>query len=457
MTDVVILAAGKGTRMRSSKPKVLHTVGGKALVQHVIDCAADLDANKTIVVVGHGGEQVKESVAGDGLVFVEQTEQLGTGHAVAQALPELNNDDAVLILYGDVPLIKKSTLAKLLEGVSANSMGLLTVELADPTGYGRIIRSNSLDGKGEVEAIVEQKDASAEQLAITEGNTGVMAVSAALLHKWLPALSNENAQGEYYLTDIIAMARSEGLSVNAVVADSETEVAGINNRAQQAELERAFQLDQANELMAQGLCLKDPARFDLRGSLEVGMDCEIDVNCVIEGAVKLGNNVTLGPNCVLKDVEIADNVAVDANSVLESSKVGSNCTIGPYARLRPGTVLADGAKIGNFVETKKAHIGLGSKVNHLSYVGDAEVGEGVNIGAGTITCNYDGVNKSKTEIGDGAFIGSNSALVAPVKVGKMATVAAGSVVTKDSDDDQLVISRAKQRNLDGWQRPTKKS
>ncbi|WP_370980540.1 bifunctional UDP-N-acetylglucosamine diphosphorylase/glucosamine-1-phosphate N-acetyltransferase GlmU [Agaribacterium sp. ZY112] len=452
MTDVIILAAGKGTRMRSSKPKVLHTIGAKPLVQHVIDCAKELNAEKAIVVVGHGGEEVKAEVSGEALVFVEQTEQLGTGHAVAQALPELNENKPVLILYGDVPLIQPETLKTLLSGVSDNSMALLTVELANPTGYGRIIRNKN----GDVEAIVEQKDASDEQLAICEGNTGVMAVNSNKLQAWLPKLSNNNAQGEYYLTDIIEMARSEAMDVVAVKAANEVEVAGINNRLQQAELERAFQKLEAEKLMQQGLCLLDPARFDLRGSLTVGMDCEIDVNCVIIGQVELGNNVTVGPNCVLKNVKIGDKTNIDANSVLEDSTVGERCQIGPYARLRPATVLANGAKIGNFVETKKATIGLGSKVNHLSYVGDAKVGDGVNIGAGTITCNYDGVNKSLTEIEDGAFIGSNTALVAPVKIGLNSTVAAGSTVTKGSEEGQLVLSRAKQRNIDGWARPSKK-
>lgn len=452
MTEIVILAAGKGTRMRSSMPKVLHTLAGKPFVQHVIDTASSLPEPKISIVVGHGAEAVKSGVASDGITldFAEQREQLGTGHAVQQALPYISGDQAVLILYGDVPLISESTLRELLASVSESTMALLTFDLENPDGYGRIVRDNN-----KVVAIVEQKDASEDQLAIKEINTGVMAVHGDHLKQWLPKLSNDNAQGEYYLTDIISMAVEEGVSVEAVKAATEIEITGVNSRIQQAQLERAFQLDQATQLLENGLSIADPARIDIRGELTHGQDSFVDVNCVFEGSSTIGNKVVIGPNCIIKDAKIGDNVEIKANSIIESSDVDDGCVIGPYARLRPDTKLAKNAKIGNFVETKKAEIGEGSKVNHLSYVGDAILGSGVNVGAGTITCNYDGVNKSLTTIEDGAFIGSNSALVAPVTIGKNATVGAGSTVTKDSSEDQLVLSRAKQRNLDGWQRPRK--
>lgn len=451
MLEIIILAAGKGTRMRSDKPKVLHTLAGKPFLEHVLDRSMELNADKVHVIVGHGAEMVREALADRDVNFVEQTEQLGTGHAVQQVLPHLNPESDTLILYGDVPLTKTETLAALRAKVSSASMGLLTVTLDDPMGYGRIVRTN-----GNVTAIVEQKDASQEQLNINEVNTGVMAVSTAHLAKWLPALSNDNAQGEYYLTDIIAMSSADDVQIQTAQPKDEYEVLGVNNRLQQAELERIYQGQIAEQLMVAGATLLDPARFDCRGTIEVGRDCVIDVNCVFEGKVVLGNNVQIGPNCVISNTTIADGSIILANTVLEDSSLGENCNIGPFARLRPGSQLANHAKVGNFVETKKAVIGEGSKVNHLSYVGDAEVGAGVNIGAGTITCNYDGANKSKTTILDGAFIGSNSALVAPVTIGKNATVGAGSIVTKDSEEGDLVIARAKQNNLKGWQRPVKK-
>ncbi|WP_075184783.1 bifunctional UDP-N-acetylglucosamine diphosphorylase/glucosamine-1-phosphate N-acetyltransferase GlmU [Teredinibacter haidensis] len=452
MLDIVILAAGKGTRMRSSKPKVLHTLAGKPFVSHVIDRSHEMKADAIKVVIGHGAEQVEQQLAAPGIEFVEQTEQLGTGHAVQQVLPLLHAQATILILYGDVPLIKTKTLEELVAKVSDSSMGLLTIELEDPMGYGRIVREN-----GEVVAIVEQKDATDEQLNIAEINTGVMAVKGQHLLEWLPALSNDNAQGEYYLTDIIAMARNSGISVQTTQPESEGEVMGVNNRMQQAELERIYQREIAEQLMVEGVTLLDPARFDCRGSLTVGSDCVVDVNCVFEGKVTLGNNVHIGPNCMLKDTTVGDNTQIHANSVLEDSELEASCNIGPYARLRPGSKLAEGAKIGNFVETKKAVIGKGSKVNHLSYVGDAELGEGVNVGAGTITCNYDGVNKHKTSIGDGVFVGSNTALVAPVSMAKGTTIAAGSIVTRNSKENELVVARSRQQNLPGWKRPTKKS
>jgi len=460
--DVVILAAGKGTRMRSDLPKVLHPIGGVPMLGRVIDAAQALDGEalgdgekgdvRTTVVIGHGAELVRERFADSGVQFVEQTEQLGTGHAVAQAIPNFREGATVLVLYGDVPLVKTATLRNLLEA-SAKGPALLSVVMDDPAGYGRIVR----DGAGQVQAIVEQKDADAETLKITEINTGILAAPADLLAQWLPELSSDNAQGEYYLTDVIARSVSENIAVTGVIADDPNEVAGVNSRAQQAELERALQIDTANALMAAGVTLLDPARIDVRGNLTCGSDVAIDINCIFEGDVSLGDNVHIGPNCLLKNCQLAAGTVVEANSIIEDAVVGEACAIGPFARLRPGTELANGAKVGNFVETKKAKIGLGSKVNHLSYIGDAEVGEGVNIGAGTITCNYDGVNKSKTVIGDGAFIGSNSALVAPVEIGAGATVGAGSTITREVSADELAVARGKQRNISGWQRPTKKS
>ena len=450
--DVVILAAGKGTRMRSDLPKVLHPIGGVPMLGRVIDAAKGLGEVGITVVIGHGAELVRERFADSGVQFVEQTEQLGTGHAVAQAIPNFRASSTVLVLYGDVPLVKTATLQNLL-AASANGPALLSVVMDDPSGYGRIVR----DGSGKVQAIVEQKDADDETLKITEINSGILAAPGDLLAQWLPELSNDNAQGEYYLTDVIARSVSEKIDVAGVIADDPDEVAGVNSRAQQAELERALQRERAEALMVSGVTLLDPARIDIRGQLDCGSDVSIDINCIFEGHVKLGAGVKIGPNCLLKNSELAAGTVLEANSIVEDAVVGEACTVGPFARLRPGTELANGAKVGNFVETKKAKIGLGSKVNHLSYIGDAEVGEGVNIGAGTITCNYDGVNKSKTVIGDGAFIGSNSALVAPVEIGAGATVGAGSTITREVSADELAVARGKQRNISGWLRPTKKS
>ncbi|GAB2515192.1 bifunctional UDP-N-acetylglucosamine diphosphorylase/glucosamine-1-phosphate N-acetyltransferase GlmU [Microbulbifer agarilyticus] len=450
--DVVILAAGKGTRMRSNLPKVLHPIGGVPMLERVINAAKGLGDVRITVVIGHGADLVRERCADSGVQFVEQTEQLGTGHAVAQAIPNFREGATVLVLYGDVPLVKTTTLQSLLEA-SASGPALLSVVMDDPSGYGRIVR----DGSGAVQAIVEQKDADADTLKISEINTGILAAPADLLAQWLPELSNDNAQGEYYLTDVIARSVGEQIAVTGVIADDPNEVAGVNSRAQQAELERALQAENAENLMTAGVTLLDPARLDVRGTLSCGADVSIDINCVFEGEVTLGDGVKIGPNCLLKNCQLAAGTVLEANSIIEDASVGEACTIGPFARLRPGTELANGAKVGNFVETKKAKIGLGSKVNHLSYVGDAEVGEGVNIGAGTITCNYDGVNKSKTIIGDGAFIGSNSALVAPVTIGSGATIGAGSTITREVSADELAVARGKQRNIGGWQRPTKKS
>ncbi|HTF97420.1 MAG TPA: bifunctional UDP-N-acetylglucosamine diphosphorylase/glucosamine-1-phosphate N-acetyltransferase GlmU [Cellvibrio sp.] len=452
MLDILVLAAGKGTRMRSDLPKVLHPVGGKALVQHVVDTARTVGGEQILIIVGHGAEKVQEKMAAPDVKFVLQAEQLGTGHAVQQALPQLRNDATVLILYGDVPLTRAETLQKLIAGVNEKQMGLLTVDLPDPTGYGRIVR----DEKGAVVAIVEHKDANDEQKKIREINTGIMAVKAAHLQKWLPQLKNNNAQGEFYLTDIIAMAKVDGIAIHVEQPNAVEEVEGINNRQQQAALERFYQKQKANELMVAGVTLLDPSRIDIRGNLTAGRDVVIDVNCVFEGDVVLGDGVVIEPNCVIINSKIGNNSHIKAFSHIEESVMAESCDIGPYARLRPGTDLADDVKIGNFVETKKAVIANGSKVNHLSYVGDAKVGSKVNIGAGTITCNYDGVNKFKTEIGDNSFIGSNSSLVAPVIIGASATVAAGSVITKNVNDTELAIARGQQRNIQGWKRPVKK-
>ncbi|MFG6668173.1 bifunctional UDP-N-acetylglucosamine diphosphorylase/glucosamine-1-phosphate N-acetyltransferase GlmU [Halomonas sp. HNIBRBA4712] len=450
--DIVILAAGKGSRMRSQTPKVLHTLAGKPLVQHVLDTAAELSPTRTHVVIGHGGEALRQALAGQNVTFAVQAEQKGTGHAVAQAQAQWGSGK-VLVLYGDVPLIEIDTLSALLERVDDSHMGLLTVTLPDPTGYGRIKRN----AQGEAVAIVEQKDASADELAITECNTGIMAMTSAQLTRWLPRLSNQNAQGEYYLTDVIALASEEGTRVCTAQPQSALEVEGINNRAQMAKLERAYQRRLAEALMEQGVALADPARLDVRGTLTCGEDVFIDVGCVFEGNVVLENGVSVGPYSVIKNSTLGAGSRIDSHSVIENTvSLGSN-QVGPFARLRPGTRLAKDAKIGNFVETKNAEVGEGSKINHLSYVGDATLGQGVNVGAGTITCNYDGANKHRTVIEDEAFIGSNSALVAPVLIGKGATVGAGSTVTRDVDDHALALTRSPQTQKTPWARPVKKT
>lgn len=449
---VVILAAGKGTRMRSDLPKVLHKVANKPMVEHVIDTARSLKPEAINLIYGHGGEKLQNTIQGEDLTWVEQREQLGTGHAVQQVIPYLKDDEKVVILYGDVPLLTESTLIKLLTATQTTELGLLTMTLDDPNGYGRIVRNSDK----QVTGIVEQKDANAEQLAIQEVNTGIMIADGAKLKAWLENLSNDNAQKEYYLTDIVAMAAEQGVTIATAQPDATYEVEGANNRQQLAQLERAFQRRQADELMTQGVTLIDPARFDCRGKLTVGNDVTFDINVVIEGDVTIGNNVTVEPNCVIKDATIGDNTVIRANSHIEGAAVAKNCKVGPFARLRPGAELADEAQVGNFVEMKKSRLGKGSKASHLTYLGDAQVGEYANIGAGTITCNYDGVNKFLTEIGDGAFIGSNSSLVAPVKIGNNATVGAGSVVTREVADEELAVARGKQRNISGWQRPQKK-
>ncbi|MEH6565990.1 MAG: bifunctional UDP-N-acetylglucosamine diphosphorylase/glucosamine-1-phosphate N-acetyltransferase GlmU [Halopseudomonas sp.] len=449
---VVILAAGQGTRMRSSLPKVLHPVAGKPMLGHVIDCARALSPQRIHVVIGHGAEQVQVRLDAADLNWVMQHEQLGTGHAVAQAIPDTTGAEQILVLYGDVPLLQVATLEQLSQQAGTQALGLLTVSMQDPTGYGRIVR----DAAGRVMAIVEQKDASPEQLQITEGNTGIMALPGSRAAEWLGSLSNQNAQGEYYLTDVVALAVAESVPVEVAQPASEPEVMGANNRLQLAVLEREYQSRQAQRLMTEGVTLADPQRVDVRGELTVGRDISVDINVIFEGKVSIADNVIIEANCVIRDSVIASGSHIKAFSHLEQAEVGEDCDVGPYARLRPGTRLAKGAKIGNFVETKKAVIGEGSKVNHLSYIGDAEVGSEVNIGAGTITCNYDGANKHQTRIDDGAFIGTNTALVAPVTVGARATTAAGSTVTQDVPADSLAVSRARQRNIEGWKRPQKR-
>ena len=453
---VVILAAGQGSRMKSNLPKVLHPLAGKSLLHHVVENADQLGAEGTHIVIGHGAELVQQSFenvkTSNPIHWSTQEQQLGTGHAVAQALPNVPDDVTVLILYGDVPLTNTDTLSALLSHVSDKSIALLTVNLDDPSGYGRIVR----DSAGLVQSIVEQKDATPEQLAINEINTGILAAPASKLKEWLPKLSNANAQGEYYLTDIIAMAVSDDMEIAVANPDCEEEVQGINNRVQLAALERWYQSKQAERLMTEGATVIDPARLDVRGNVSIGKDVFIDINVVLEGDVELAEGVIIGPNCIIKNAMIGMNTRVHANSIIEDSRVGERANIGPFARLRPGTQLANRTKVGNFVETKKAVVGEGSKINHLSYVGDAVLGSNVNVGAGTITCNYDGVNKFKTEIGDEVFVGSNSSLVAPVKIGQQATIGAGSTVTKDIEAEQLAVARGKQRNIDNWQRPTKK-
>lgn len=448
--SVIILAAGQGSRMKSALPKVLHPVAGKALVQHVIDTSYQLNAKKIIVVYGHGGDIVPRTINDDKIRWVVQQEQLGTGHAVDQAIPEVEDADIAVILYGDVPLINKETLGRLIDQAHKD-LALLTVNLDDPTGYGRIVRN----ADGQVERIVEHKDASDEEKQISEINTGILAVNAGKLRGWLTRLDNSNAQGEYYLTDVIAMAVADGMAVNTVNPQSEQEVLGVNSRAQLAELERFYQLSHAQALMEQGVSVIDPNRLDVRGKVTVGKDVTLDINVILEGEVTIGDNVSIGANCVIKDAIIENGVIIQPMCSVEQAVIGVNSKIGPFARIRPGTKLAEQTQIGNFVEIKNSNVSKGSKINHLSYIGDTDMGEGVNIGAGTITCNYDGANKFRTEIGDNAFIGSDTQLVAPVKVGDGATIGAGSTITKDTPDNELTLTRAKQTSIKGWQRPTK--
>ena len=447
---VVILAAGKGTRMRSSLPKVLHPVAGRPMVSHVIDTAHQLGAEAIHLVYGHGGELLQQRLTDAQVTWVLQAEQLGTGHAVAQATPAIPDDAQVLVLYGDTPLITAATLEQLLAVQPAGGIGLLTVNLVNPTGYGRIVREN-----GAVVGIIEQKDASAEQLAISEVNTGVLVAPAAKLKQWLAGLTCQNAQGEYYLTDVIGAAHRDGAAIATAQPAEAAETEGANNRLQLAALERFYQRREADRLMLEGVTLLDPARFDLRGSLVCGEDVILDTNVIIEGQVELGHRVRIGTGCVLKDCVIADDSVISPYTVIESSKLARATTVGPFARLRPGSVLGEEAHVGNFVEIKNASLGFGSKAGHLSYLGDSEIGADVNIGAGTITCNYDGANKHKTIIEDNVFVGSDTQLVAPVTVRKGATIGAGTTVTREVGENELVITRVPQRHVANWQRPVK--
>ncbi len=449
--NIVILAAGKGTRMHSDLPKVLHVVGAKPILAHVINCAKALQPNKIIVVYGFGGERVKEAFSGEDITWVNQAEQNGTGHAVQQALPHLDADADTLILLGDVPLVDVDACKKLIAQAD-NKLAILSFNKDDPTGYGRIVRNAS----GDVHAIVEHKDATEAQRAIVEVNTGIMAMPNANLKSWLARITNNNAQGEYYLTDIVALAVQDKVSVVAEITADESSVTGINSKTDLVQIERVHQARVAQALLQQGVTLKDPARLDVRGDLHCGRDVEIDVNCLFEGKVTLGDRVKIGANCVIKNAVIAAGAQIAAFTHIDDTTVGENSRIGPFARLRPGTTLAAETHVGNFVELKNAQVDVGSKINHLSYVGDSTVGKAVNIGAGTITCNYDGANKFRTVIEDGAFIGSDSQLVAPITIGKNATIAAGSTITKDAPADALTFCRAKeQKSIVGWKRPVK--
>lgn len=450
--SVVVLAAGKGTRMRSALPKVLHPIAHKPMVQHVIDTAQQLQPSAVHVIYGHGGDVLQQSLKGQAVNFVEQAEQLGTGHAVQQVIPHLASNENVLILYGDVPLTRLATLKKLLAAAESSDLALLTVTLPDPTGYGRIVR----DQHGAVSRIVEQKDAKPAELAISEVNTGMMVVHSASLKRWLAQLQNNNVQGEYYLTDIVAMAAAEGVKIATSQPAEVSEVEGANNRMQLAALERAYQLRQAEQLMISGATLMDPARVDVRGQVSVGSDVVIDANVIFEGNVELADGVVIESNCVLRDCKIGAASRVKSHSVIEGAELAAGCSVGPFARLRPGSVLEQGAAIGNFVEVKNTRMGPGAKASHLSYLGDAVVGAEANIGAGTITCNYDGASKHLTQIGAGAFIGSNSSLVAPVSIGDNATIGAGSTITKTVAVGELAVARGKQISIPGWQRPVKK-
>ncbi|HEX7386402.1 MAG TPA: bifunctional UDP-N-acetylglucosamine diphosphorylase/glucosamine-1-phosphate N-acetyltransferase GlmU [Castellaniella sp.] len=455
MLNIIILAAGLGKRMRSDLPKVLHPIAGTPMLGHVLRTARALSPDRIIVVVGHGAERVREAFAADDVAFAPQAQQLGTGHAVMQALPlvlEGAADDACLVLYGDVPLVRADTLGALLQA-RGEGLALLTQTLADPIGYGRIVR----DAQGRVRRIVEQKDASAQEQAITEINTGILAAPTAALRRWLSQVDNHNAQGEYYLTDIVGLAVRDGMPVAHAQPASAWETLGVNSRVQQAQLERIWQGEQARQLLEQGVTLADPARFDVRGELHCGRDVFIDVGCVFEGSVHLADGVRVGPHCVVRDAEIGAGTELEAYSHVQGALIGASARIGPYARLRPGAEVGAEAHVGNFVELKKTRLGRGSKANHLSYLGDAVIGERVNIGAGTITCNYDGVNKFQTVIGDDAFIGSDTQLVAPVTVGRGATLGAGTTLTRDAPEDQLTLSRPSQVAVPGWKRPKRKS
>ncbi len=450
--SIIILAAGLGKRMHSDIPKVLHHIADKPLIRHVLDTALALQPDSIHIVYGHGGTQVRETLADSDVFWVEQAQQLGTGHAVAQAMPEIADDAMVLVLCGDVPLITVKTLQTLSSQADNQSLGVLTIELDHPQGYGRIIRNT----QGQVECIVEEKEANASQKQIQEINTGILIAPAAHLRRWLASLNNNNAQGEYYLTDIIAQAVFDNLPIHTTNPVDVHEILGINDSVQLSTLERYYQRQQVNQLMLAGVSVRDPERLDIRGTVQAGRDVSIDINVILEGDIKIGNRVKIGPHTVIRNATIANEVEILSHCVIENVVIGAQCRIGPFARLRPDTVLAEQVHIGNFVELKKSTVAQGSKINHLSYVGDSEVGSKVNIGAGTITCNYDGANKYKTIIGDNAFIGSDTQLVAPVTVGAGATIGAGSTITKNTPDDALTLSRTPQKTISGWQRPTKK-
>lgn len=451
--SIVILAAGQGKRMYSQLPKVLHPLAGKPLLEHVVRTAEKLNPTQVVVVYGHQGEVVRHKLTHLDVLWAEQTEQLGTGHALRQALPHIPADHRVLVLYGDVPLISVDTLSQLLQTTSEQALGIITAQLADPTGLGRILR----DDKNQIIDIVEQKDLQPSQQQINEINSGIYLFPAKFLAQALPKLQNQNAQNEYYLTDAIKIAKEAGIPIQSLQpATTFHEILGINDRLQLATLERHFQRQLAEKLMRQGVTMMDPDRFDLRGELTVGQDVTIDINVIIEGSVTIGNNCIIGPHSYLRNVIIEDRVEIKANSMLDGAEVSSDCVIGPFARIRPGTILGPKVHVGNFVELKNSMLGEGSKINHLSYAGDSDIGKRVNVGAGTITCNYDGVNKHRTIIGDGAFIGSNTSLVAPITIGEGATIGAGSIVTRAAPPHQLTICRAQQRSIENWQRPKKK-
>ena len=452
--SIVILAAGQGKRMYSEQPKVLHKLAGKALLEHVADTAYTLAPSQpSIVIFGHQGERVRHTLANLNVQWVEQTEQLGTGHALQQALPHLNSDNRVLVLYGDVPLTSTTTLKSLIRNTPADAIGIITAHIPNPTGFGRIIRN----AEHQILDIIEEKDASNEQRSISEINSGIYLLPANHLAKWLPKLTNNNSQKEYYLTDIIKMAIEENVTIYSDQPAQHEEILGVNNRLQLAQLERFHQQKNAEKLMLQGVALLDPMRFDVRGELTVGRDVTIDVNVIIEGRVIIGNQCSIGPNTILRNVILGERVEIKANSIIDGAEIASDCIVGPFARIRPGTILSAKSHVGNFVEIKNSEIGEGSKVNHLSYIGDSGIGKRVNIGAGTITCNYDGLNKQRTTIGDDVFIGSNTSLVAPLSIGEGAYVASASIITRNAPAHQLTLCRAReQRSIANWQRPKKK-
>ena len=451
--DIVILAAGQGTRMKSDLPKVLQPLAGRPMLEHVLERSADLDAEAVHVVYGYGGHQVPQALADWPVEWILQERQLGTGHAVTQAMPGIADNSVVLVLYGDVPLISEGTLTELLEKADSGELALLSVMLTDPTGYGRVIRND----RGQPQKIVEQKEANETELTVCEVNTGILACPARPLRDWLGRLGNKNSQGEYYLTDVIAMAVADRYPVDVLIAASEIEVMGVNDKQQLAELEAANRAEKAAGLMRDGVTLLDPARVDVRGKLSCGRDVVIDINAIFEGDVELGDGVSIGPNVIIRNSKLGAGCKVHANTVIEDAEIGESCELGPFARVRSGTVLEASAKLGNFVEVKKSHIGKGSKVNHLSYIGDTEIGERVNVGAGTITCNYDGANKFKTIIEDDVFIGSGVQLVAPVTVEKGATIGAGSTICKSAPANKLTVARSRQTIVEGWQSPRKKA